>query len=95
MDLNGEPVKAFVRNKETQLYRAAAKGWVTASGQALGLIIVTQATKFALEEEVLQAEIVVKFESHPHEFVVPVLPEYRDVDQRNATAIKDPGAGSS
>jgi len=37
----------------------------------------------------------VRFESHPHEFVVPVLPEYRDLDQRNATAAKDPGAGSS
>jgi hypothetical protein len=95
MDLNGEPVKAFVRNKETQLYRAAAKGWVTASGQALGLTIVTQATKFALEPKVPQAEIVVRFEFHPHEFVVPVLPEYRDVDQRNATAAKNPGADSS
>ena len=95
MVLNGEPVRAFVRNRETRLYRATAKGWIIASEQALGFTRVTWATKFALEPKVPQAEIVVRFEFHPHEFVVPVLPEYRDVDQRNATAIKDPGAGSS
>ncbi len=95
MVLNGEPVKAFVRNRETRLYRAAAKGWVIASEQTLGSTSVTQATEFVLEEKVPQAEIIVRFESHPHEFVVPVLPEYRDLDQRNATAAKDPGAGSS
>jgi hypothetical protein len=84
-----------VRNRETRFYRAAAKGWVIASQQTLGSTSVTQATEFVLEEKVPQAEIIVRFESHPHEFVVPVLPEYRDLDQRNATAAKDPGAGSS
>ena len=88
-------MRAFVRNRETRFYRAAAKGWVIASQQTLGSTSVTQATEFVLEEKVPQAEIIVRFESHPHEFVVPVLPEYRDLDQRNATAAKDPGAGSS
>jgi hypothetical protein len=86
MVLNGEPVKAFVRNQKTHLYRAAASGWVIASEQALCFTSVTQATKFALEEKVPQAEIVLTFESHPYEFVVPVLPAYRDHDQPDAAA---------
>jgi hypothetical protein len=86
MVLRGEPVKAFVRNKKTRLYRAAAMGWVIASEQALCFTSVTQATKFVLEVKVPQAEIVVRFESHPYEFVVPVLAEYRGHDQPDAAA---------
>jgi hypothetical protein len=76
----------FIRNKKTQLYRAAAKGWVGVAEQALGFTSVPEATRFALGENMPETELVLLFGLLPDEVVVPVVPEYRDFGQPAAAA---------
>jgi hypothetical protein len=79
-------MRVFLRSKKTQLYRSGAKGWVVAPEEALGFASVPQATRFALDEQVPEAEIVLRFGLLPDEVVVPVLPEYCCFPQPQAVA---------
>jgi hypothetical protein len=79
-------MRVFLRNKTTRLYCAGSNGWAATEGQALAFRSVHQAARFALDEKVPQAEIILKYDLLAEEVAVPVLPEWSDFSQADAAA---------
>jgi hypothetical protein len=71
-------MKVFLRNKKTRLFCADPDGWTGAVEQALDYSSISQATRFALDEELPFIELVVKYDILPDEVPVPLLPQWRD-----------------
>jgi hypothetical protein len=69
-------MRVFLRNKQTRLYRADANGWAAAVAQALLFTSVRQAARFALDEKVPEAEIVVRCDLLEQEVALPLLAEW-------------------
>jgi hypothetical protein len=61
---------------KTGCYCAGAYEWVASAGEALDFSSVPKATRFALDENLSAAEIVLKSDLLPDEVVVPVLSEW-------------------
>ena len=79
-------MRVFVRNKQTRLYRAASNKWAAASGEALPFASVRHAARFAFDEKVPEAELVVRYDLLEQEVVVPLLPEWCHLDERDSAA---------
>ena len=79
-------MKVFLRNRKTRLYCAESSEWVPAAGQAFDFTSVSLATRFALDQRLLEIELVVKYDLLPDEVPVPLLPEWRNFGQPPAAA---------
>jgi hypothetical protein len=73
-------MKVFLRNKQTRLYCAPSNQWAAATTHALPFSSVPQAARFAFEEKVPDAEIVVRCDVVDHEVALPLLPQWCDFD---------------
>jgi len=74
-------MRVFLRNTKTRLFCAGADRWAVTREQALTFDNVAQATDFAFNENVLEAEIVLRCDLLSREVVMPLLPEWRDLCQ--------------
>jgi hypothetical protein len=79
-------MKVFLRNKQTRLYRAASNEWAAAIAQALIFTSVRQAARFAFDQKVPEAEIVVRCDVLQQEVPLPLLPEWCDLDEQDSAA---------
>ena len=79
-------MRVFVRNKQTGHYCAASHGWAVAKAQALLFPNVQQAARFAFDERVPQAEIVMRSEVLEQEITLPLRPEWCDLAEPRAVA---------
>ena len=69
-------MRVFLRNRQTRFYYASSNGWAVAIAQALLFSSVRQAARFAFDEKVPEAEIVVRSEVLEEEVTLPLLPEW-------------------
>ena len=79
-------MRVFLRNRQTRLYRAAPDRWAEARGEALHFASVQQAARFALDEKLPEAEIVVRYDLLEQEVAMPLLPEWCDLRQPASAA---------
>jgi hypothetical protein len=79
-------MKVFVRNKHTRLYCATGNGWAVAIAQALLFSSVGQAARFAFDERVPEAEIVMRSHLLEQEITLPLLPEWCELDEPRSVA---------
>jgi hypothetical protein len=79
-------MRVFLRSKLTRFYCAASNGWTAAIGRALEFTSVAHAARFARDEKLPGTEIVVRYDLLAEEVVVPLVPEWCDVDQRAAAS---------
>ena len=79
-------MKVFLRNKHTRLYCAASNGWAVALAEALPFTDVRQAARFAFDEKVPEAEIVVRCDLLEEEVTVPLVPEWCELAQPRSAA---------
>jgi hypothetical protein len=79
-------MRVFVRNKHTRLYCAASNGWAAAMTQALPFTSVRHAARFAFDERVPEAEIVVRCDLLEEEVAMPLLPEWCDLEEPGSVA---------
>jgi hypothetical protein len=79
-------MKVFLRNKQTRLYCAAPNGWAAATTHALLFTSVSHAARFAFDEKVTEAEIVVRCDLLDQEVAVPLVPEWCDLDRPRSAA---------
>jgi hypothetical protein len=80
------PMRVFLRNRKTRLYCTGSNEWADSEGQALDFASVPQAARFAFDEDLPEAEIVLKFHILPEEVALPVLPEWCNLDQPHSAA---------
>jgi hypothetical protein len=81
-------IRILLRDKQTKLYCDSSKFWTAALAQALDFRSVQQATRFALEENVPEAEIVVRCDLVEREVAVPIVPEWCDIYEPGSYAPK-------
>jgi hypothetical protein len=79
-------MRVFVRNKQTRLYCAASNGWAAAMTHALPFTSVRHAARFAFDEKVPEAEIVVRCDLLEQEIAMPLLREWCDLDEPGSAA---------
>ena len=79
-------MRVFLRNRQTRFYYASSNGWAVAIAQALLFSSVRQAARFAFDEKVPEAEIVVRCDLVEQEIALPLLPEWCDFDKRRSAA---------
>ena len=72
-------MRVLLRNKRTRLYCAAYNRWAVAAAEALPFTNVPQAARFAYDEQVPEAEIVVRCDLLAQEVAVPLLREWCDL----------------
>ena len=69
-------MRVFLRNKRTRLYCAASNTWAAACTEALPFTNLQQAARFALDEKVSEAEIILRCDLLDQEVAMPLLAEY-------------------
>ena len=74
-------MRVFLRNRQTRRYCASSNGWAVAIAQALVFSSVRKAARFAFDEKVPGAEIVMKSDFQEQEVALPLLPEWCDLDE--------------
>lgn len=79
-------MSVFLRNKQTRLYCAASTGWAVAITEARPFTNVRQAARFAFDEKVREAEIVVRCDVLEQEVALPLVPEWCDLPQPGSAA---------
>jgi hypothetical protein len=71
-------MRVFLRDRQTRRYCASSSAWAVALARALVFSSVRQAARFAFEEKVPGAEIVVRCDLLEQEVALPLLPEWCD-----------------
>jgi len=79
-------MRFFLRNKQTRLYCASSREWVIAITHALPFHTVPQAARFAYDQELPEAEIVVRCDLVDQEVALPLLPQWCDLYQPGSAA---------
>lgn len=79
-------MRAFLRNRQTQRYCALSNGWTVAIAPALVFSNVRQAARFAFDQKVPEAEIVVRCDLLEQEVALPLLPEWCELDECGSAA---------
>lgn len=69
-------MRVLLRNKQTRRYCAGPNEWAAVIAQALIFSSVQHAAKFAFNEKVQEAEIVVRCDLVEQEVALPLLPEW-------------------
>ena len=75
-------MKAFLQHTATRDYYAGSGAWVEELPHAVDFGTLTNATKFALAEQLTQTQIILTFRGLPHHVPVPVLPEWCSLANR-------------
>jgi hypothetical protein len=73
-------MRVLLRNRKTGLYCTNSNAWAATASQALDFASVPQATRFALDGNLPETEIVLKSDLLPDEVVVPLLSEWCDLN---------------
>jgi hypothetical protein len=73
-------MKVLLRSRMTGLYCADPEGWAAGSEQALDFTSIPRAARFARDEGLSGVEMVVRYHTVPDEVVVPILPEWCELD---------------
>ena len=89
----GQPMRVLLRHKRTGFYSGGSIGWVDSTSQALDFSSVPKATRFALDENLSAAEIVLKSDVLPDEVVMPVLSEWSGLGSQPEAPLSSRGAG--
>jgi hypothetical protein len=79
-------MRVFLRNRQTRRYCASSNGWVVAIAQALVFNSVRKAARFAFDEKVPEAEIVVRSDLVEQEVALPLRPEWCELDEPGSAA---------
>ena len=79
-------MRVLLRNKQTRLYFASSSEWVVAMTEAQLFSSVPRAARFAFDEKMPEAEIVVRCDLVEQEIALPLLPEWCDFDKRRSAA---------
>jgi len=79
-------MRVLLRNRKTRRYYASPHGWVVAIAQAHLFSSVRQAARFAFEEQVPEAEIVMRSDLVEHEIILPLLPHWCDLQEPRSAA---------
>jgi len=79
-------MRVLLRNRQTRLYCASSNGWAVAMAQALLFRNVRQAARFAFDEKVPEAEIVMRSDLMEQEITLPLLPEWCDPPEPGSAA---------
>ena len=79
-------MRVFLRNTKTRLYCADSNGWAAVWGQARDFTSVPHAVRFALDGDLPDIEIVLRYEMLPDEVALPLLPEWCDYYQADSAA---------
>jgi hypothetical protein len=79
-------MRVLLRNKQTRCYYAGSNGWAAAIAQSFLFSSVPQAARFAFDEKVPEAEIVVRCDVLEQEVPLPLLPEWCDLDEHDSGA---------
>ena len=79
-------MRVFLRNVKTGLYRTGSNDWAPEVAQALVFTTVQHAARFAFDEEVPEAEIILKCDLLDQEVSLPLLPELCNVDGPRSAA---------
>ncbi len=79
-------MRVFLRSKKTRLYCAGSNGWADAIAQAVFFTSVPQAARFAFDEKVPGAEIVVRCDLLEQEVALPLLPQWCDFHEPGSDA---------
>ena len=79
-------MRVFLRSRQTRHYCGSSNGWAVAMAQALVFGSVRQAARFAFDEKVAGAEIVMKSDFQEQEVALPLLPEWCDLDEPRSAA---------
>jgi len=79
-------MRVFLRHKQTRFYCAPANRWAATTAQALLFISVRHAAKFAFDQNLPQAEIVVWCDVLEQEVTVPLIPEWCDLHEPRPAA---------
>jgi hypothetical protein len=73
-------MRVLLRNRQGRGYYAGSNVWAAAIAQALPFSSVRQAAKYAFDEKVLEAEIVVRCDLLEQEVALPLVAEWCDFD---------------
>ena len=84
--LNRLTMRVFLRSRQTRLYCASSNRWAGAVAQALLFRSVRQAARFAFDEKVPEAEIVMRSDLMEQEITLPLLPEWCDLPEPGSAA---------
>src|ERR1035441_9117132 len=71
-----EIMRVILRNKRTRRCCAGPNEWVATDAQALHFPNVALATRFALDENLPDTELVIMYDVVPQEVALPLLPEW-------------------
>ena len=74
-------MRVLLRSKQTGGYYAGSNPWAAPIAQALPFSSVRHAAKFAFDEKVPDAEIVVRCDLLEEEVALPILPEWCEPHQ--------------
>lgn len=80
VNLNLLTMRVFLRNKQTRLYCASSNDWADAISRALPFSSVPHAARFAFDQKIPEAEIVLRSDLVEHEVALPLLPQWCDID---------------
>jgi hypothetical protein len=79
-------MRVFLRNRQTRCCCASPNGWAVAIEQALVFYSVRQAARFAFDEKLPEAEIVMRSHRLEQEITLPLVPEWCDLDEPRSAA---------
>jgi hypothetical protein len=79
-------MRVFLRNRQTRLYCASSNGWTIAMAHARLFSSVRQAARFAFDEKVPDAEIVMRSDLLEQDITLPLLPEWCDLREPRSIA---------
>ena len=79
-------MRVLLRNRRTRLYYASPNGWSEAMAQAQLFSSVRQAARFAFDEKVPEAEIVMRSDLLEQDITLPLLPEWCELREPRSIA---------
>ena len=79
-------MRVLLQSKQTGGYYAGSNTWAAPIAQALPFSSVRHAAKFAFDEKVPDAEIVVRCDLLEQEVAVPLVREWCDLDEPDSAA---------
>jgi hypothetical protein len=83
-------MRVFLKSKRTGRYYSEASQPGTESGVARDFGTVRAATDFALAQQLQEMQIALRWDSWQHEILLPVLPEWRELEAKRAAAGQQP-----
>jgi hypothetical protein len=67
-------MRILLQEKQTGLYLQGVQSWVRRSAEAMDFVSSTAAIDFCMNHHLHSMQLVLKFEEHPYDIVMPVQP---------------------